>query len=476
MSSPKAGGGFLERPWAFWAMVAAASLLGAYLRLHDLGKPSLWVDEFFTISRAGADPMHWTYAFGYLPTRLSLWLAGVDLSRISLDNIVQWQSLGVTERDARLGPCWIGIASVPALALLARPVVGGGVAGVAALLVACLPFHLYWSQMARYYTTEFLFANAFLLLFARGMQTGNRLWFASASGAAILAFASHFTAVFVVGACLGVTALAWLTRVPLPHLRRGVLALAGTAAVCALMLLLKELESEPSATLGAFSTQSWDPPVATLVLGTVLRIEPVIFTVGVGWVLVAIRRRDPLAILVSVIAVLVPLGVLALNPLFPIGQRYYFASLYAWALLAGMWCVEVDRRLSASASAVVGTTGLLAVLVSVGFNTWGYNRDGAGARARWREAYEYVLRHGSPEDAVFAGAGQFQARYYLGRPASELRSLADPDEIPAGSWVVHRSRGDRRPPFGEAFEEKGRYEIPSKPWSWVVYLLHKPRP
>ena len=43
--------------------------------------------------------------------------------------------------------------------------------------------------------------------------------------------------------------------------------------------------------------------------------------------------------------------------------------------------------------------------------------------------------------------------------------------VPPGSWVVHRSRGERPPPYDEPLQVKARYEIPSKPWSWVVYVL-----
>ncbi len=272
-----ARGGLLERAWAFWAMVLVATVVGAVLRLYGLEKPSFWVDEFFTIARSGRHYLPWTHAVGYLPTQFSLWLHGADLGRIALDNITDWPALGVSERAARLGACWVGIATVPILGLLTRSVAGGGVAGVSALLVAITPWHLYWSQMARFYTTKFLFTSLFVLLFARGMQTGHRGYFAIASAAALLAYLSHTTAIFVVGACIAGLGLAWIARVPLPHLRAGVSTLALIAGVCGLLLVVKE-----SAPLGKFASQSWDPSLQTLILGTVLRIEPVTCAVGLG--------------------------------------------------------------------------------------------------------------------------------------------------------------------------------------------------
>lgn len=464
-------GGILDRSWAFWTMLAVATVLGAALRLFRLDEPSFWVDEFFTVARSGTHYLPWTHYVGYLPTKLSLWLHGAELGRISLENIAEWPSLGVSEGAARLGACWVGILTVPILGLLARPVAGGGVAGSLALLLAITPWNLYWAQMARFYTAKFLFSSLFVLLFARGMQTGRIGYFAVAGAAAFLAYLSHTTAIFVVGACIAVVGLAWIARASLPHLTTGLASLVLITGACGLLLLVKE-----SAPLGNFARSAWDPPLSTLILGTVLRIEPVICVAGIAWVIVAIRRRDPLGILVSAIAVLVPVGVLALKPFFPIAPRYYFPCFFAWALLASLWAVEVDRRLSASAGRLAGLTGLAVLLVAVGFNTYLYCRDGAGARARWREAYTHVLQHGSPEDRVFTNAGGFQAQYYLGRESSRLSAITDVASLAPGTWVIERSRGARPPKYSGLLELKARYEIPSKPWSWVLYVMRVPTP
>lgn len=468
--------GILERPWAFWTMLVAATLLGAALRLHGLEKPSLWVDEFFTIARAGSDELHWTNALGYLPTRLSLWLDGADLDRIGLGNIVEWPALGASERAARLGPCWVGILTVPILALLSRRVAGGGVAGAAALLVAITPWHLHGSQMARYYTIEFLFTSAFVLLLALGMQTGRRLHFALAAAAAILAYLAHPTAIFIAGVCIVAVGLAWIARAPLPNLGSGLVTLALAAGACGFLLVVKELAAGPKG-LGDFAGQSWDPPLLTLLLGTVVRIEPVTCVTGLGFAIVAARRRDPFGILLAAIAVLVPLGVLALKPIFPVAPRYYFPSFFAWALLASMWAVEIGRRPGTLAGGLVGATGLAALLVAVGFDTYLYTRDGSGARERWRDAYAYVQQHGGPQDPVFAETGGFQAQYYLGRDvATGLPSTAELASLAPGTWLIERSRGADPPVYGPLLDVKARYEIPSRPWSWVLYVMRVPAP
>src|SRR5262245_6711269 len=146
MAARDPGTGLLDQPATFWIALVLATALGAFLRLSDLAAPSLWVDEFFTIARAGSDPLHWTNAVGYLPSRITLALHDAQLARIGLANIEEWQALGVSEYAARLGPAVIGVATIPLLGLLARPLVGGGAAAIAALLLALSPWHLYASQ------------------------------------------------------------------------------------------------------------------------------------------------------------------------------------------------------------------------------------------------------------------------------------------------------------------------------------------
>jgi len=171
----------------------------------------------------------------------------------------------------------------------------------------------------------------------------------------------------------------------------------------------------------------------------------------------------------------VPAGVMLLALLFPIAPRYYFPSFLAWALLAAMWAVEVDRRLATRAGRLAGVAGALALLTAVGFSAFLYTRDGAGARLRWREAFAVIEREGSPADLVLRrGEGDFQSQYYLHRKLPGLRTGTDVATLTPGTWIIHRSRGDRPPIHADQLEVRARLEIPSKPWSFVLYVLRVP--
>ncbi|MBW2361416.1 MAG: glycosyltransferase family 39 protein [Deltaproteobacteria bacterium] len=473
---PVACTGLLDRSWFFWGALLAATLVGAALRLHGLDSPSLWVDEFFTIARSGREPLHWTSAFGYAPTRATLAWHGAELGRIGLDNIREWQALGVTERAARLGPCWIGIVSIPILGLAARSIVGNGAAAVATVLLALAPWHVYWSQTARYYTTEFLFANLFLMGFAWGASRGSRPVLAAAALAAVLAYLSHPTALVVVGICGGVLALGWWLRVPGIAFGRAAGCLTAVLVSCAGIYGVRELAGGEWGGLGSFARQGWDPSLAVMILGTAYRVEMVVLAVGLLSAVWLVRGRDPVGSLMAAVAVLTPFAFFVLKFRYPVAPRYFFVCLFAWLLLAGIWSAEVDRRLAGPRSGIAGLGGALVLATAVAFSAFLYAYDGAGARERWRDGFDHVARHASAADSVYSVGGRFQASFYLERDIERLPKGRDSvAALPPGSWVVQRTRGGAAPRHADLLALEARYPIGGKPWSWVVNVLRVPR-
>jgi hypothetical protein len=468
------GPGLLEHPATFWVALLLATALGTWLRLHQLASPSLWVDEFFTIARAGSDPLHWTSAFGYLPTRATLALHGADLARLGLANVEQWQSLGVTEYHARLGPAWAGALAIPVLALLARPLVGGGAAAVAALLLALSPWHLYASQMARYYTTQFLCTNVFLLAFAYGVTRGSRVALGVAGVAALGAYLAHPTSIVLFAIAGGWLLLARFAKVPGIAFFPALAALAAVAAGCGVFQLIRSAAGGEWKGLEAFAGQDWDPSLAVMALGTLQRIDLVVVAVAGLAAFSLLRARQPLGVLWAAVAIASPLAFFAIQSRFPIAPRYYLFCLFAWLLLASLWAVEVERRLSVSWGRLAGLSGAAVLLASLGTGAYLYALDGAGHRERWREAYAVVKRERAPGETVVPAGGRMQARYYLGAdvPLTPPGPLGAPESLAPGTWVVLRK--DALPPAWQHAELHAQLGIAAKPWSKQVYVVHIP--
>ena len=86
--------------------------------------------------------------------------------------MVAW--LGVNEWNARLIPALLGVVSLPLLYFPIKKMFNPLVSLVAVLLLAFSPWHLYWSQNARFYVALLLFYTLALFLFYLGLEEDAR--------------------------------------------------------------------------------------------------------------------------------------------------------------------------------------------------------------------------------------------------------------------------------------------------------------
>ncbi len=182
------------------------TLLALVVRLHDLGRHSLWIDEYLTWSlvRPG----------------LHFWEQVRDAYQGPLYHALIWPLARTepVEWMLRLPSALAGAATVPLLGLLAARLYGTSCGRYAALLLALSPFHVWYSQEARGYALAILLtvaATVVLLRAARsGIGAGRAAAFAALSAAAAL---SHWSALLVwAGQAAGVLLLvrprAWRER------------------------------------------------------------------------------------------------------------------------------------------------------------------------------------------------------------------------------------------------------------------------
>jgi len=120
----------------FGLYLALVTVLAGGMRLYKLADWSFWEDELYSVrSAASLDKERVSKRIGQLPTRLSLIADGSDLSEINRGNVARWRTLGVKPLGARLGPCLIGILTIPLLGWAGRRLLGDR----ASLIMAVLP-------------------------------------------------------------------------------------------------------------------------------------------------------------------------------------------------------------------------------------------------------------------------------------------------------------------------------------------------
>ena len=149
------------------------TLVGGFLRVFQLGKQGLWLDETFSVWLANqniGDMLGWIVKIDQHPPLYYLLLHGW---------VAQY---GDTPYYARLLSALFGTGTIPIIYLIGKRMSGTMVGVAAAVLMAFSPFHIYYAQEARMYTlltfnaAVAMYALVRLLTDARsGRPIGNQL-------------------------------------------------------------------------------------------------------------------------------------------------------------------------------------------------------------------------------------------------------------------------------------------------------------
>jgi 4-amino-4-deoxy-L-arabinose transferase-like glycosyltransferase len=240
---PLEGRGSVEAQTApLYSLLALATLAAAVLRFYGLGANSLWVDEIVTLKLAEhslSDIVRLSSGANFVPPLYYLLVHGA------------LRALGESEVALRLPSAIAGILTVPVVALLALELTGSrGVAGVAAVLLALNPLHLWFSQEARAYAVLLFFGCCALLFVARAIRTGSpRDWIGYAVFSA-LTFLTHTT-----GLLVGAVAFAWVLWSPNRRRHLGPVLVSSMGAILACVPFFIAIAGELAARDGQFRSE-----------------------------------------------------------------------------------------------------------------------------------------------------------------------------------------------------------------------------
>lgn len=410
---------FLERRDVQLAALAIIVGVAAVFRFYKLGAWSFWGDEMLTIVDVPD-------GFNESPLRRSLSLTLIQAT-------ISW--LGTSEWSARLVPALTGAVSVPLLYFPVRKLLGPAVALLFSLFLAVSPWHVYWSQNARFYVLLLLFYSLALLYLYQGLADRRPtlllvgvLFLALAARERLLAL--YLIPIFV--ATVAVDAL-----LPADGGRRfaarTLLLLAAPLLVAAIFAVpyLRNLPAWIEGFGGSNNTALW------IGMGTAYYLRlPVLVMAGVGAVsLYAEKRR--LALYLSLGAIVPPLSLMLLAPFHYTANRYAFVSLSSWLLLAAVGACAVMQQAARNKSwpALVVLALLLLDPISENMFYFSFNK---GNRDDWRAAFALVQEAGDTKDRVISNH-QHLANYYMGRPTIQLGHIKIPEDVvalPGPVWFV----------------------------------------
>lgn len=476
-AKPKAG--------VFWALLLIAVVVGAGVRLYGLNGASLWIDEIYTV-RDALDAGRPTRFTGYIPTRIVLQASGFKHPDISPQTLHTWREQGLQPWHIRLGPAIIGIFSIPLLALALRRAIRDDLAaGFFAVLLSFAPWHLFWSQLGRYYTLKFLILGLAFCWYYRGTRQGKPMYVLAACVMLYIGFLVHNIALGMGLIFLLDIGVSYLRGKPIRIGKAGWLA-AGGAVVAAGLTYLIETSLAGSAYKGFLGNTGQSPPL--VVAGAFFMIQlPVLLCAGAG--ILALRKKgdSEQAGLYWLLAGSIPIAIMAVLALKTFSQaRYAFDSLFGFLVLASIGCAMAYRAMVPHTGRVLATVPLLMILSANLLLIAQHHTTGYHLHRDWVSAFDYVLEHKQEGENVVSQRPEI-ASYYLGIPVEQIQEPPGRrymvDEIAEGKplWVVDLGASSiKNHPWKHAKHADLRGVFPTRVWQPYselhVYLYDKPRP
>jgi len=134
--------------------------VGCFLRLYQLGKNSLWLDELMQVQRAS------------LPINECVRAVLNDADQMPLSYLTLHFTLQFGKSDflVRLPEAIFGSLSILLIFQLGRMLFGTRAGLMAAFLLACSPFHINYSQESRFYASMIFFILLFNIAFFHAMR------------------------------------------------------------------------------------------------------------------------------------------------------------------------------------------------------------------------------------------------------------------------------------------------------------------
>ncbi len=402
-----------------YGLLILVTLLAAALRFYKLGEWSFWGDELFSVS--------WREdGFNYTLVRQSLSLALIQ-QVVSIRGVSEW--------SARLVPAIAGILTIPLLYWPIKKMFGPAVGLLSSLLLALSPWHLYWSQNARFYTALLLFYSLALLIFYLGLEA-NRPWYLLVSLLLLgLATKERLLALFFVPVVLVYLGLLKLLPWPKPmglHWRNLAIFIV-PGLVLGLFFARPYLLNLPDWMEGfgyANNNPFW------LLAGVVYYVGLPAVCMGVVGMVYGLQKKNRAVLLLTLGATLPLLGIMAIAPFHYTANRYVFISLSSWLILASFAAVRLFSHAPNGVRLLALGTLLFLIIQPVGEDVL-YYRYQNGNRDNWRAAFEFVYAHKEEGDLVFS-INREVGNYYLQEQTMSLNQL-DPVEIQQNgtrAWVV----------------------------------------
>jgi hypothetical protein len=403
-----------------YILLIAIMLLAAILRLYKIDEWGFWIDEIYTIDRAVGD-------LGSILVPLSTRLISIPLS-----------SLGIDEFSARLVPGILGILTIPIFFFPVRKLTDGTTALLVALLLALSPWHIYWSQNARFYSALMLFYGLAGLCLFIWLESENP-WYLVFSMVLIgLAMLERGTTLFI----FPVFILYVIALYILPVERPAGLRWRNLALFFLPMLILGLLVVYSTGDLFSFFTKIFGHrhnPVRVF-LSVIYDVGLPLFLIAILGGIYSLLQKSRLGLFL-LIGTLLPLLILVIiAPFTQAFSRYVFQTLPFWIILGAIAVKAIIDNASGYGKFLALGIALLLVADSFSQDVLYFSFQN-GNREDFKGAFETIAQDKHPDDLIVSGWPEI-GTYYLDEPVTSSFEVKVKDVAGTDSrvWFVVDNR------------------------------------
>jgi hypothetical protein len=377
---------------AEYGILMLLTLLAGGVRFYQLTEWSYWVDEFFTwqaLQNYSEPPLSGLF---YPNTRHAFWM----LTKLSFD------ALGTSGTTARLLPFIVGVLTIPAVYFSVKKMFDARIGLITAFMLSLSPWHIYNSQIARWYTLLLLCMFFALMSFYHFIESKRfRYLFLY-----FILFYAGFTLHLSAGFVPMIAAFYVFLLLVMPSFRSAnitpkqllVVLSAHIGLFLALLPRLRNFVASWKALEDVFGVWGRD-----FMLKLVYHITPSMIIAAVAGLLILLTVRDRrglfLAAYCSLPPVILSAGLLFLG--LNVGTRYFLFILPAILMAASYACIHYKAQMRKNAKVFASLFLLMIILPSLQADVI-YFTSGHGYRNRLKEGMQFVERNlSSPGDRIF---------------------------------------------------------------------------
>lgn len=421
------------------SLLAVITIIAGIMRFYQLGEWSFWIDEIGTIKRA--------------QTPLGELLTSGQIGFTYFLTSIALNSFGVSEWSSRLVPALMGIITIPIIYFPIKAMFEAKTGLIAVLLIAISPWHLFWSQSARFYTSLMLFYFLAMFVFYYGFEKDRLSYIILGIVFTLIAFQERmFSLLLLPVLVIYIVSVKWSSfETPKGLNRRNLIPLAGVGLVGLLAVIFDVIQYLSSGNSFILSELTWffarpiDDPIR-LGIFIILSIGIAVVALGFfsGAYLILEKSRAGLYFFIG--ALIPVILIIAANPFMFTEKRYVFMTLPCWVILAARGTKEIFSW-SRGTGKLLAWGVLFILMASAAGSHLLYFTVNHGDRYDWESSFKFVAQRKKEGDVIVSTRPQIGAFYfegaienYLNMTPEEIETAQDRYWFVVDSEIVWRNR------------------------------------